>query len=521
MIRRLPRYAELRLQTLCAEAGALCHGVDEDESGWDCLIEFPEADFAGPPDARPPRAVAYAQVKSVTKRSLSCRVKLSNALRAAQSPQPWFVVLVTAGNNIQPPRVYAVHVWEELIRRTLEAARRSENGKRPLHKIWLPIRFRPSDEKEANLLKWMQAEIDAAGPEYEAAKRSINRTAGYEDGCGHAVMTIEAKSQEEIRDNFLGLGEGLRVNKFRFTPSRFGISSPAPQIDMSSGIIHITPNPAGEIEIRLRSPASSRTIDLPGHVYGGVIPGVPDEKKRLRFSAGFFELLWQPVGDSEFRTNLDGQDKHDLATIDDYCVLNELLAAGPIDLQIWSKGKRLIVGTLRHKDMQTDRVWKTLASALRLLRSIAGRHQVKVSLGDLFLSTGLKTFSDVADAGSLRIEFEPLSNTPSEPFTTMLYWCDVDVGDYAFCAVIERAVVEDIMIDGRRRVTAREHRCIDSYVLTKPSEADRKMMEADYQRHLSRLKETGSPLDLANLREFIAACAERNPPAPAESRQLE
>lgn len=52
MIKRLPRYAELKLQSLCAEAGALCHGVDEDESGWDCLIEFPEKDFPGPADAR-------------------------------------------------------------------------------------------------------------------------------------------------------------------------------------------------------------------------------------------------------------------------------------------------------------------------------------------------------------------------------------------------------------------------------------------------------------------------------------
>src|SRR5687767_403186 len=106
MIKRLPRYAELKLQSLSAETGALCHGVDEDESGWDCLIEFPEKDFAGPADARPPRAVAYAQVKSLAKRSLSCRVKLSNALRAAQSPQPWFVVLVTAARCKKSPRVY-------------------------------------------------------------------------------------------------------------------------------------------------------------------------------------------------------------------------------------------------------------------------------------------------------------------------------------------------------------------------------------------------------------------------------
>jgi hypothetical protein len=34
----------------------------------------------------------------------------------------------------------------------------------------------------------MQA-IDAVGPEYETAKRAINRTAGYEDGYGIGLMT--------------------------------------------------------------------------------------------------------------------------------------------------------------------------------------------------------------------------------------------------------------------------------------------------------------------------------------------
>jgi hypothetical protein len=33
------------------------------------------------------------------------------------------------------------------------------------------------------------------------------------------------------------------------------------------------------------------------------------------------------------------------------------------------------------------------------------------------------------------------------------------------------------------------------------------MMEADYERHLARLKETGPALGLADLREFITASA--------------
>jgi hypothetical protein len=340
MIERLPRYAEIELQRLCAKAGALCHSVDEDESGWDRLIEFREKEFSGPPDTRPPRAVAYVQVKSVEK-GLTCRVKLTNALRAAQSPQPWFIVLVTG--ETQPPRVYAVHVWEELIRRTLKAVRRAHSGKRPLNKSSLTIRFRRCDEKGDSLVQWMQDAIDTLSPEYETAKRAINRTAGYEDGYGAAVLTIEANNEEEILKNFLGLGDGLRINKFTFTPSRFGISSPQPQLDFSSGVAHIKPEPAGEVEIRLREPASFRVIVLHGHAYVTGLPEVPDDQKTYRFSAGFLEMLWGP-STSSFTAHLDRDQKHALATLENYVALNEWCAQGPVDLQVWFKERRAIGG---------------------------------------------------------------------------------------------------------------------------------------------------------------------------------
>ena len=513
MIERLPRYAETELQRLCAKAGALCHAVDEDESGWDRLIEFPEKVFAGPADVRPPRSVAYVQVKSVHKSSLTCRVKLSNALRAAQSPQPWFVVLVTTQTRKDPPGIYAVHVWEKLIRRALEAVRRAENEKRPLHKCSLTIRFQPGEQKGDDLVRWMQGEIDAAGPEYETAKRAINNAAGYENGYGIGIMTIEANNEEEILKGFLGLSDGLRVNKFTFTPSRFGILSPLPEIDMSSGVVHITPQPAGNVEIRLRSAASSRTIVLHGRVYGFGIPGMREDQRRLRFSAAFCELLWGPNAESKFHATLDGREKYDLAMIEDYVALNEWLVTGPIDLQVWSEGKRVIGGILRCKGSKSSQEWKELAPALRMLRSIAGHEKARVSLCDLNLASGLKTFAEIAGAGSIRIEFEPLPDAPAGPFTAILYWYHVDLGDYAFYALIERIVVEDIMTEGKRRVTARGHRCVESYVLTKPAESDRKMMEADYERHLNRLKEKDTPLGLADLREFLTASASAQPSA--------
>lgn len=69
-ITRLARFAETNFATLCAAAGALCHESQEDENGWDCLVEFPVAGATGP---------AFVQVKSSRNSRPSCSVKLSNA----------------------------------------------------------------------------------------------------------------------------------------------------------------------------------------------------------------------------------------------------------------------------------------------------------------------------------------------------------------------------------------------------------------------------------------------------------
>lgn len=511
MIKRLPRYAEIELQRLCAKAGALCHSVDEDESGWDRLIEFPEKSFPGPADMRPPRAVAYAQVKSVENGPPVCRVKLSNALRAAQSPQPWFIVLVTGEKPSQPSKVFAVHVWDDLIRRTLEAVRRAHNGNRSLHKCSLTIRFRQEDEVGERLVQWMQEAIDTVQPAYEPAKRFINKTAGYEDGYGTGLLTIEAKSEEEILNNFLGIGDGLRVNKFTFTPKRFGIPLPSPEFDISEGVVYIEPHPRGDIEVRLRGPAGARTIVLKGHAYGIGLPGISDFQKRIRFSAGFLELICGQDGQADFTAHLDVCNKHELATLEDYTALNEWLTTGPVGLQVWTNGKRVIAGTLKNSVDSSGINWRNLSSALSLLRLIAGKQNPQISIHDLCVASGLGTLSNIAEAGSLGLEFDSLAYAPTEPATAILYWFYIDIGDYSFYAIAEWPVVEDIAINNnRRRVTALHGRIIESYVLQSPTEEERGMIKRDYRHYCDNLAKDSIPLELGEILAFILSSKGEN-----------
>jgi len=69
-IKRLARFAETSFASLCAAAGALCHQSQEDENGWDYLVEFPADNLVGPADTHPPVKRAFVQVNDQNKSSV-------------------------------------------------------------------------------------------------------------------------------------------------------------------------------------------------------------------------------------------------------------------------------------------------------------------------------------------------------------------------------------------------------------------------------------------------------------------
>lgn len=122
-IKRLARYAETSFASLCARGGALCHESQEDENGWDYLVELPEDESPGPADAMLPGKQAFVQIKFSRNARLSCGIKLSNALKAARSRDPWFVVLMV--DAAPQPKIYVVHIWAKEMEGRLKAGRKA------------------------------------------------------------------------------------------------------------------------------------------------------------------------------------------------------------------------------------------------------------------------------------------------------------------------------------------------------------------------------------------------------------
>lgn len=181
MIQGLPDFAENHSAALCAEAGVVCNPSKQDELGWDFFIQYPSRrDPLKPADSQPAGDEALVQVKSTRAEPFVARMKLSNALRAAQARQPFFVVLVVAGGGTQA--VYAKHFWRAKIERTLKRVRLAENaGDTQFNRRHFDIRMEPSDDHSADLLDWMRRTIEAE-KDYLAAKSEILGTVGHEDG---------------------------------------------------------------------------------------------------------------------------------------------------------------------------------------------------------------------------------------------------------------------------------------------------------------------------------------------------
>jgi hypothetical protein len=506
MIKRVPRFAELRFAELCAGEGALCHHSEEDEGGWDYFVEFPAQPLAAPADTHPARKSAFVQVKSTRQHRLTCRLKLSNALRAAQEQRPWFVVLIIADAKNKPPRVYAVHVWEDLIRQTLLAVRRAANDKAALNRRSLTIRFDPADERGAQLLSWMHDEIAKFDSDYEQRKKRIFETIGYEDGYGLAEIILNDVTFDDFLQNLLGLESGMPLKSFKFTRSRFGVLSTESEIDESSGIIYITPSPAGACEIRLRDSRSSASIVLPGQIYYPGIPGMSFQRSRFRFSTELLEIVWSPSGKAECYVKFFPNETRDLLLIEELSTLMMWSVGGSIDMQIWSDNKRIVGGTLTLDQEHGDFDWAEFATIMRLLRLIAGsmeHRQIQLRFADLCgAQRHLVAFQRLVEAPSLRLEFEPLPGAPPR-FSSLLYYFYVDVCHRTFYAVVERPISEDISLDGRRRVTCGLPQTVEAYVLKNATENQRKTMADDYQRHLQRREETGTPLGFGDIHAFL------------------
>lgn len=197
MIQRLPQFAEHHFALLCAEGGVVCNPSLQDEGGWDFFIQFPTRSRPRrPADLQPTGPEALVQVKSTRGDPLVARIKLSNALKACQSSQPCFLVMVVPDASAARPRVYTRHFWEAEIGRALKSVRLAERaGDQTFNRKTFTVRFAPEDEHSDDLLSWMERCILNEKPSYAAKKAAITSSIGFEDDSATRMSRWKLRSR--------------------------------------------------------------------------------------------------------------------------------------------------------------------------------------------------------------------------------------------------------------------------------------------------------------------------------------
>ncbi len=504
-IKRLARFAETSFASLCAAAGVLCNESQEDENGWDYLVEFPADVAVGPVDTHPPAKQAFVQVKSTRTTRPSCTIKLSNTLKAAQSRDPWFIVLMVETGA--KPKIYAVHIWKSLIEKSLKAVRQATIENKQLHQRRITINFEDSDLHTDDLIDWMRNGIASVTPEYSDAKKRIYETVGYADGYGTGKLTFVVDDANQIFDEFLGLGSGIPVSRFTYTPARFGLSDNRPQIDVTEGRVEITPTAAGDCELRMRGSQSNLSISLPGKIYTLGMPWLPFEEQRFRVSATGFEIVWVNNGDSNFTARLDFTARVSLSGIARFASVITWLGQGPVDVQVWVKGHRMVGGVLNADPGDRRYDWRKVLDIIDTLKALnpnTDTPELCVSVADIDAAArDLYLMHEVASAPSVQLEFLPLPDVSSD-FDSVLYYSGAEVGNLTAYALVERKVrgATDAG-DGRRQIYFDKPIVRESWIVADATDAQRTLMNGDYQYHLSQMQGGCRVLELGDIAVFV------------------
>ncbi len=124
---RQGRHGEANFAALCqvpnARIDAVVNKAADDEHGWDCVIDLtPPRDLSLPGDLQNHLAQCFAQIKTTRGKHPRTSVKLSNAVKAAKSPNPSFVFLFHYERSGEPAVLYENHIWKDQIEHFLKRA---------------------------------------------------------------------------------------------------------------------------------------------------------------------------------------------------------------------------------------------------------------------------------------------------------------------------------------------------------------------------------------------------------------
>ena len=300
MSQRMGRAAEDAFKHLCSRAEITCNRSDEDDFGWDFIVEIPLRPPVGTPLDKWPGAVpVFVQVKSTGGVERSIAIKVRNARQFARKPAPCFMVLFHDIGGGE--RVYARLFGEADTERTLRRARELSIEGREEHKAEITFRFADEEEHTDDLLDWMAEYVEALGEGYGAEKVRLAETVGYGEGNYRATLTFTgSRGLDDFADLLLGVKDQLELSHFTLSDLRFGLEAPEPLADEDGPAILRLHGGQDELECVVQLECGEDVVTVPSRARTVVVPVPGSSRPQIGFAArnDLFTLVVRANGTS-------------------------------------------------------------------------------------------------------------------------------------------------------------------------------------------------------------------------------
>lgn len=442
MDQRKGRPAEKHFSLLCSQAKITCNKSEEDDHGWDFIVEVPmptpamrSADLVG--EVRK----CEVQVKASETGTPVVKLSLSNARAFAKSRLPCFVVVVL-DQNTSDPRVFIRHFWKDEIEQSLKRVRDAGNQGKPLNKTFTQFTLSEDDDRSPDPIGWLVRKVQSLPQDYSGEKMLIEQTIGYEGGrLKGEVRFGPMKGIEEFVDHQLGLTESLPVDYLSMIETRFNVPSPQPLFEGKPSFLRMRSKATKECQLVLRSEEGSymtvaATITIPA------IPNLPAEALKMRIETWFFSLVVSNGKKTALVLSVDFEMPLSLKKLHQFLQFLSWSKNGAIDFSLVGDGSPLAAGQINIDHGQDNFTIVDLLNIVSKLLDVADR--AGASIPSVVPSALLKNWAKctkfynclMTDGAELKVTLDRVVSPKVAP-QCLIGFIELDLGTAAFVAVLE------------------------------------------------------------------------------------
>lgn len=297
----------------CTAANITANKSTEDETGWDCYIEFP---FMENPilqetlDMQKSPIECKIQIKSTNSNSNNLQISLSVLHRLVKSPLPAFILILMFNNQDEPQTAYLIHIDKEIISKTLRKIRELsiKNSENLLNKRTITFNYKDYcgiKNPNAHLIK--ESILEKTGYDlnnYIVRKLDLIKTTGFKEGFGFARMTFDEANHKKMQRALLGYETTFEVENFNFYNKRFDIVDQKPSVSLPRGTATLGPALGSEVYIVFQKDKFSEQLVFNCHYFSNHIIADTNPKIRILCEVFDLEIDFGDLRDNKGTTNL-------------------------------------------------------------------------------------------------------------------------------------------------------------------------------------------------------------------------